>query len=258
MMFQDHPLNNILEWNGKYLGEFDEKSVVHEWVYNADVYHLLKLWNKPLYCQMRNAGDKYPIIADRIKGEVFDLYQRGTHTITIGDSLYILFYVPIDDNWTLMRETRLNEIPPLSPLRYDNNFRKQVQEVLIYREIMGISSTCESSIGVRLGNDKHYFPLSMHEISTTICNRTSAKKGFDYGVLRMSIFRKWFSSSDEITDALKKLLGCPIDDIEGIFKVKNKIDQIINEVNPRFSWYASKIELRILNISSFSSEYGTK
>lgn len=236
--------NNSLPWDGSYIGDYRSNIIVHKWIHRKTNYYTLLLGNNDyIYCTMRCTNDSYPVVADKIK-PLFGLPCRGTHRLTIGGKGKIIFYISMTVDKKLIRETLLNELPKDHPLRYDETFRKQVRDTILFREILGISSTHESSISIRINNNQELFPLSINELTSVCMNKIGMIKGFDRTIMKSSIYRNWFDDISQIHESFQSML-MSASRVDASFYIIQRVNSIIKEINPQLITYSSYISTRL-------------
>ena len=168
-------LNDRLLWDGSHLGYHPETRIIGKWELQGTIYskiYLGKGWSENLsegniYCIMLETKDLFPCIVEDIK-ELFGITKRGIHRITISGKEHIIYYVPVSIGGEVIWETPLNRLDSKHPLRNDPIFRRDVQRVIAFCDIMALCGTGESSIRIRPGMEGKYIPISVNEKTTVI------------------------------------------------------------------------------------------
>jgi hypothetical protein len=252
-------LNNRLKWDGSYLGSYIG-AITHQWSLAGTNYYGITLpqgWSNEhpegiIYCTVNCTNDLFPCIVEDIK-KIFGIPRRGIHRITIDNKEYILYYIPISIKGEVIWETPLNRLDNKHPLRRNPNFRKEVQKIIAFCDILALSSTGEPNIRIRPSTDGEYIPISVNESTTTIYKSDT----YDYSILTKSLFTKWFGEETSINDIVKEMvhyqsnhsLNVKIPKIQGIelmndnlaiisAEIRNKVDEIIKRYDNNYIWYS--------------------
>lgn len=237
-------------WDGSHLGEFPNL-ITHNWVCEGTTYHGLTFPDgNILYCIAKSTENKFPFIVEEIK-DIFDLQRRGIHGIKMAGYEYILFYVPITVNSEIVWETPLNRIHNKHEIRVRPEFRKEIQKILMFAEILSLTSTTESTVWIRNGPGDEYIPIAVNENNTTINRKT----GHDFSILTKVLINKWFGEETDLNDIVKEMIHyreyVTIPTIGGdnraivLMKLRTQIEEIINKYDKTFIWYTYFIIDRI-------------
>jgi hypothetical protein len=240
--------NNHLPWDGSHLGNFPNL-ITHNWVYESVIYSGLTFPDgNILYCITKCTNNKLPFIIEGIK-EIFNLQRCGTHGIQMERHEYILYYVPVTTTGELIWETPLNRLTPKHAIRMYKDFRAEMQKIVMFWEIMSLTSATESSVWIRNGQEnpdgERYIPMSMNLLNTTI-NRV---RGHDCSILTKVIINKWFGEETELGDVVKDMINYY--EIVGnnrsalLLTIKYQIEEIINRYDSTLIWYSYFIVDRI-------------
>jgi hypothetical protein len=206
-------LNNRLTWDGSHLGSYT-CVFTHQWMLEGVCYYGITLpqgWSKNfntkdeipagiIYCTANCTKDVFPCIVEDIK-DIFGVARRGIHRIIIDRREYIIYYLPISIKGEIIWETPLNRLDAKHPLRENSGFRKDVQKIIAFCDILALCNIGEPSIRIRPG-DCRFIPISVNE-STTYTRKSTS---YDYGVLNKTLFSKWFGEETPISDIVKEMV----------------------------------------------------
>lgn len=270
-------INNALRWDGTHLGVFPTTAITNYWLIERVGYYGITLppnWSVEefppgiIYCNAMRMKDMFPCIVEDLK-TVFNIPRRGLHRITLGNHEYILYYVPISVKGHIIWETPLSRVESKHPLRQNPNFRRAIQRVVAFCDILALSSTGEPAIKIRPGVDGEYIPINFNEASTDI-----VKKEHDFSILSKTIFSKWFGEETSISEVVCEMVQYR-DDMRlyhhttsearkselvaemTIFcaKMRDQIDRIIKQYDRNYAWYAcfiiDRMSRHILHTISF-------
>lgn len=249
-------INNSLKWDGSYLGSYTSV-FTHQWSVEGIKYYGITLpqgWSKEItggiiYCTATCTKDIFPCIVEDIKS-IFGLPRRGIHRITIDNREYLIYYVPISIKGQVIWETPLNRLDSKHLLRQDPIFRKEVQKIIAFCDILALSSTGEPSIRIRPGSNGKFIPISVNESTTTI----SKGVDYDYSILTKTLFSKWFGEEISISNIVKEMVNyksaygpIKIPLIKGMesnelviisSEMRNKVDEVIKKYDTNYIWYS--------------------
>ena len=252
-------LNNRLAWDGSHLGSHNGTRITCRWEQQGTKYtgiYLEEGWSEgmpggSIYCIAICSKDLFPCIVDDIK-RLFDIPRRGVHRIGIAGKEYILYYVPISVRGEIIWETPLSRLDSRHRLRSDPIFRRDVQKVIAFCDILALCGTGEPSIRIRPGADGKFTPISVNERTTAIMKESS----YDYSILSKTLFSKWFGENTSLCDVVKDMVkyqsvryqtGIPIprspggnsDNLAVISAcMRNEIDAIIKRYDGNYIWYS--------------------
>jgi hypothetical protein len=249
-------LNNSMNWDGSHLG-FYKGVITNQWSLEGTHYYGITLpqgWSTKhppgiIYCNASQVKDSFPCIVEDLK-EVFGLPRRGVNRINIDGREYVLYYVPISNKGEVIWETPLNRLGSKHPLRSDPNFKRNVQRIIAFCDILALSSTGEPAIRIRPGVDGGYIPIGINETHTTIYKADR----YDYSVLTKTLFSKWFGEETAISEIVYEIVGyrsvtnkrmITMDGEKDLViistDIRNKVDDIIKRYNSDYIWYSSFI-----------------
>lgn len=229
-------LNDLLPWDGSFLGIFDPSIVIQHWITDKIKYY--GLWinletipilgersvapnqfnklqppvttmsvttNRPVegwvYGIMIATEDRLPCILDAIK-PLFGINRRGIHQLQIGSRRYLIYYVPVTLDRAVIWETPVTRLGPRHPLRQDPDFRLAVQRLIACCDILGLSQTGESVFWIRPGIKTSYVPINTNDKITTILKADI----YDYSILTKVLITNWFGEDLPIDQVVKEML----------------------------------------------------
>lgn len=251
-------LNNMLKWDGAHLGSY-KGAITHQWSLEGTHYYGITLphgWSTEypagvIYCNAACTKDAFPCIVEDLK-EVFGLPRRGVQRINIDGREYVLYYVPISTKGEVIWETPLNRLDGKHPLRKNPQFKRDVQKIIAFCDILSLSSTGEPAIRIRPGVNGGFIPISINETNTTIFKGDT----YDYSVLTKTLFTKWFGEETSISEIVKEMVryhptktalkipiikgnGQETNDLALVStEIRNKVDDIIKRYNSDYVWYS--------------------
>ena len=271
-------INGSLKWDGSHLGNYPPSIITQIFTLYGDSisYYSLTLpldWSAAglpagmIHCNAHRTKDAFPCIVEEIK-DIFGIHRRGVHRITIGKCDYILYHVPISPWGEIIWEPPLTRLDIKHPLRRDPRFRKEVQRLIAFCDILALTRTGEPSIRIRPGDKgKGYIPINTNDSATTITKGVD----YDFSILSKTIFSKWFGETVSINEIVSEMVGYriphpkiaavhPIIRIPNFCRVvesgvklpeltperltiicaeiRNKIDLIIKRYDSQYSWYS--------------------
>ena len=243
-----------LPWNGSYLGAYTKDVILSKWIIEQTNYYSLILdYNNETgiaYGMMSKLKNNFPLIVEDIK-HIFGLQARGIHTLKIQNVMYILYYVPFDNN-TLLWETPLYKITINNDLMTQPLFLEHVRKMWIFCDILALKETKESSLRVR----KYNYIIHTNDICTLL-----ESESVDYSILPKTIFNKWFGEhvsmnavmNSMITNFSKENLLFSSLEERSTFKtlaeitnnIRTAVEAIILKHDKQYVWYIKFIIERI-------------
>jgi hypothetical protein len=234
-------LNNSLPWDGSHLGSVPDEATV-KWLYEGTEYCTIHIPQGIIYCIARRSPDLFSCIVEEAKS-IFGLPKTGFLRVRIGSYEHTIYKVPVTDNGQVFWEPSLDRLGATHPLRLDDNFRRDVQKLLIFCDIMSLTSTRDSSIRVRIQPPDRYIPININEINTTL----RKKIDYDFTILTKKIMLEWFGENANVYDILRDM----IIQMEGPITTNNltvvchniriRLDIIINKYDKKYIWYSTFI-----------------
>jgi len=219
-------VNNPFRWDGSYLGCHPSSVLVASCDVGTDHYWRLEINGFTAYCLARRNYDRFPCLADELK-PIFGLRKLGSHTITVGSIRYAILRAWQRGNQVL-QELTLAEIMERYDCSRNPLLAVQIQEVLVFREILALSSTYESSIHLRTENGI-YYPVSFRETSTNLEQ--------DQTVLSRALIERWFPDYD-VSRATRRLLRVsPNEELAAVLlRYRGLVEAVIRRINPDYLW----------------------
>lgn len=223
-------------WDGTFLGTFEPSVILAEKKSGKKRYVELKLGNDRFIARMQKS--KHPSfsnLVDELKA-VFGLPKWGTHRLIIGSQLYLLLRLTFREDGYILEYPNLKE----TNIIRTEQFLKQVQEVLVFRDLLALSCTSETSLYIHQGH-----PISSHETGFQVNALTNGKT-----VLSPRLLKVWFEETNPKT-VLCRLLGIvwplpQVSDItELLIKKRSEIEAIIKRVDPQLIYLSRTIAERL-------------
>ena len=225
-------INNQLKWDGSHLGD---GMIMSQWVANEVNYYSIAVIGGTVYCKAKCSKDMLPCIIEDIKS-VFGIVKRGIHRITIDNDEYIIYYVTISNFGDILYESPLKHLDIKHELYQDMKFRRQIQKILVFCDILVLNNTEENYIN----NDLQIINTND---TTLITQKSYNSRGYDYTILSRTMFFKWFGEEVKISDVAKEMIYDKSDINEMTFTliladIRNKIDNIIKRYDGQYIWYS--------------------
>jgi hypothetical protein len=211
-----------LVWDGSHLGQYPEEIMIERYdLFPYDLYRLHNPFNQggSILCAMHSSKSKYPCIVDECKF-VLGMSKIGTHSITIGRTLYIMYNIQYPP-------TLLRDVPP--DIKCNDNFKRMVQDVYVFRLVFGLGCNFDSSIIVLNG-----IPSSYRNNLDISC-----EKGFEISDKALD---EWFI--DTIGHSMKRMIY-----ISGRTNfMRWNIQKVINRIDKDLIWIDNQIIDRMLRL----------
>jgi len=234
-------LNNLLPWDSSYLDtdvRFTNAVIEQKWRCQGIEYSTIRVPAGLIYCIARAPRDNFPLMVEEMK-TIFGVPKCGTHRIRIKGRHYLLYQVNISNDGRVIQETALHKLDRYHPLRSDPQFRRNVQRLLIFCEILSLTSTGEPNIRIRIASDGSYIPVATNEFDTTL----NKEQGHDFNILKKGLFLSWFGEQTNMSDVAREMVNCrSVNDITSIcHDIRNRVSAIIGNYNSNYTWFASFI-----------------
>lgn len=243
-------INSKLSWDGSHL-DTREISIISRWDYEATKYYGVRLTLSHIsgivYCSMKRLKDNFPYIAEDIK-ELFGLTRRGTHKITIGNTIYIAYFSPLNNKDEVIWETPLNRLASDHPLRFDSYFKNEIRKIALFRDALAIKNMSESNIIIRVATNGKYLPISTNE-DTTYLMKDGAQ---NHTLLTKVLISNWFDKEVDWSNITKQLINysgkiLTAEDLAIVTSnIRNKIEEIIKKHDQHYVWYNYFIVQRLI------------
>lgn len=225
-------LGNILDENIKAITEVDDVT-----------YWKISLNEQEEICIVRRISTTCPCLIDELK-LIFGLPKLGTHRVTYQNKLLLLIKATVNKEGCIEKEITLDNFS-LPHILNNNTFISRVQELLVFRDLLGISKSYEKSIIIRWRYDSSEsayrpYPVSFYEpgMKPFIKNR----------IIPKNISDKWFSKNDsDISSVTRRLLNVSkVEDIpDAIYNLRINIEKTIERVDRTLIFYVTFILDRI-------------
>lgn len=246
----------VLKWDGSDITTYVKNCQITSGKYGR--YRYLKLVHtktqQTVYCIKRRITNTLSLIIDELK-PIFGLSKMGTHRAYYKGDLVLLIrvesisvdFVGLESIQEFIRYERtlkesLEQQPDIISAWL---FRRQVQEIFAFRELLGISRSYESTIRIRTGTNFNY-PISFYELSLTPYPSDSTKQ-----FISDKMLNKWFYDYDvSLDDTIKRMLNINTDLTnltEQIMKLRDALDDVIYRIDKSMIAYSSYIIDRILH-----------
>lgn len=229
------PIIKPVNWNGSFLGVIQEEDVIIRITEGSTKYIQFR-YNKKIYtARIKKLLSSAPVLIDEYKS-IFGLPKIGTHRIQIGNKYHILFRVKMTSTGDIQEEYGLDKCPID---RYTSLFHQQIQNIYAFREIVGVTSSFDSSIKIRTMGIG-YFPYSYKEPNFTAT--------FQSSVISNTILERWFQDIS-MQEAIRKLLNIEayesLPDV--IHMLRSKLENVTMRVDPDYVWVVDSICQRIVD-----------
>ena len=178
-------MNNPWKWDGSFLGAHKINIILQASNIEELNYFHISINGYETYCMYRETKDNLSCIIDELK-PIFKIIKLGTHDIIIGRTHYLLVRCAYYNN-EIIYDHKLSDISEYLNIKQTNYFYQKVQEVFVFRELLGLSQTFESSVRVRYHNCT-YYPISFREGNSHLEKENS--------VVPLTILNKWFKDED--------------------------------------------------------------
>jgi hypothetical protein len=223
-------------WNGTFLGTFEPSVILAEKKSGQRRYVQLKLGEDQFLARLQQSKQpSFSNLVDELKA-VFGLPKWGTHRLIIGSKLYLLSRLTLREDGYILEYPN---IPQTNIIRTDE-FKKQVQDVLVFRDLLALSSTSETSLYIRQG-----YPMSSCETGFKTDAVTNGKT-----VLSPRLLKNWFEETEPKT-VLCRLLGIvwPLphlsDVTELLINKRSEIEAVIKRVDPQLIHLSRTVSERL-------------
>lgn len=131
----------MLSWDGSYLDTIAQTEMTDEVKVGKVVYCKYKDYNIAYSC----SNDLYPCVIDEV-APIFGIRKCGTHGFTFGRGIKVMYNVGED----------INTLEGLNIKIQTDEVRMKIQNIIVYRAIMGIKSSPNKFI-ITKNNDYTFF-----------------------------------------------------------------------------------------------------
>lgn len=232
------------KWDGTDLGELKDDQILSRVFADGDEYWTISLDDtSTTTCYVRSIVTNHANLIDELK-PVFNLTKLGTHRAQY-KARKILLIKPVIEDGKVVCDSEVDFKTNL----IDQVFVYQMQELYVFREMLGISLSYDRHIRVRKGgvqpfqdsqseNRIRVYPISFHE--NTFHPEKSEK------VLPNTVIEKWFGSTP-IEVVARRLLG--ISNTQEIpsclFRLNSQIQDVVERVDRDLCRYVTSILDRV-------------
>jgi hypothetical protein len=246
-----HQTPNPFTWDGSDLGVIQSSCIIGSVVSTRKRrYWHLDIGGHRVVCSVRMCLTSFPNIIDELK-VVFGLPKVGTHRCILGSKNYILSKIDIDPvNGDIKEEITLDYIQPDTKLANgqlvaDAMFVAQVQELFVFRELLGVLRVIESTVDVHIvpqRNGKRYtiYPVGRNETKMDPTQREL--------MIPRTIMDRWFCDTS-IEDVTGRLVG--IQSLEtlspGLASLRTRIENVVRRVDAQSIWISVYILERVMS-----------
>lgn len=225
-------INGLLPWDGSHLGKYDRSVIKRQYLNDGVRYTDITLDIGKIYCIINKTKGNVECMVDEIKN-IFGVNRRGTHRIILGSTNYIMYYVTISSDGKMIFDIPLSKIEKYE----DKEFAKEMRKVMVFCEILGLSSTTGKFIRIRNFGGKVYPVNWNHGILDT-----------KMSVIPKNMYEKWFGESITTYEILKEMIGYSEEKknlCEITSEIRGKIDEIVKKYDKTYIWYSNVIIERI-------------
>ena len=220
-------------------------------------YWSLNIGGHKTVCRVRLSKTTFPNIIDELK-PVFGLPKIGTHRCICGHRNYVLCRVnanpvtgEIVEDALLSNIAYDTKLPNGAPL-VTSIFVAQVQELFVFRELLGVTSSFEKAVAIRVTSrqgGKHYkaYPLSFTESKMDPTQRDR--------VIPETVIKRWFGTTS-VDKVVSRILGINDRDslTSGLASLRTRIEQTVRRVDAQSIWVSVFIIERAMGrLLSFTS-----
>lgn len=236
-------INNKLRWDGSFLGTYPLSAVLVRWTLEDSTYYGIQLKEGILYTIAHRNKNILPCIVDELR-PIFGLDRRGLHRIILGHDEYIIYYVPISGNNELIWETSLNRLNNKHHIKRDPEFRKSVQKVLAFCDLLLLMNTAETKIKLRPEKNGGLTPINFNDITNSV------QRGNSYSVIPGPLYNKWFGEETTIPDIILEMIGethqSKQDNVGFITTdFTNKVQNVVTKYGDEYIWYVNFVIERL-------------
>lgn len=226
---------NPFLWDGSYLGLITNRNIIDQIEYMDQRYWKLNLFGHIQICIIRQIADSSPCISDELK-ELFGLPKIGSHMIKYFNKFYLLLKPKINNKGEIIKETSIAEIVSTT----NQLFINQVQDIYLFRDVLGMTKTNDNSIIIRCSNQKYIqpYPISFYE--------NKIKPASDKQIIPTTVIAKWFGEYT-LNDSARRIFNVSkISEIqEKCGNIYYQLNLIIERVDKNALWLTTHIMKRL-------------
>ena len=171
--------NSTFEWNGTCLGEISKNNITTVKI-NNNKYWIIRFGDRRLISEVIHTSNKLASIIDELK-VIFKIAKLGTHRAILDGKEYLLTRPRIVNN-SIVLEPSILDIKKTNKI----SFIHRVQEVYLFRVVMGALSNAEKMIYIRKPIKSYIspYPVCRHIMDV----KTTSMK------LPMVTMKRWYGS----------------------------------------------------------------
>lgn len=219
-------------WNGSYLGKVERDSL-RETTYKGSKYASVYINRMLITGAIKYPHTNITCLLDEMK-PLFGIAKVGTHSFRVGNRTCVIKRCSMS-NGSLVLDIPLRsvDVPPLD--------RDKVRRIMVYRELVGVTMTSESSIVYRM------FPGCTIILDLIDRGMVDGEKL----VVPESMLSKW-SPEETIPELGRRFLSLYTrEDVDKFaVRVEEKWNNLCSTMAPEESWRSQRIRMRVKKILS--------
>lgn len=204
----------MLIWDGSHIGVMSPISIVSRSLVGGRVHYMIDLASKRYIVRVLECSSSLPCVIDELKF-IFNIQKNGTHRVTVNGKELVFIRQPMTPRGNMRHIYKINE---LSVTHLGCSIVDSIKRVIMFRELIGVSGTYESSMGI-IGPYVH----SLQE---------SSMVQLDECTISDTLRRKYFKDQC-VSGCIKVMLKVKsLDDIpEFIHMVRSRIEEVVERVD---------------------------
>jgi len=221
------------KWDGSYLSSIGCKDVTIE--YKDGNFAIVTIKDLKIEGYVNKVKSSLPAIIDELK-PIFQLLKTGTHLFYSGRSLYLI------NKCDREHDTSLKDLEKEDHKLVTAYLKKQVQNILAFRDVVGVKGNNEGHIIVRREKGKVIKAYSIKELYNEILK--------DNSKLSSNMVKKWFDDRS-LKDVIKELINYHEEDdnetyvVEYLKEFRELIEEKVLKIDKEYVWIVSYIIERI-------------
>jgi hypothetical protein len=221
-----------LKWDGTFLGKFDTENVSDIETVDGCKYVSIKLNDQQsVIGHIKSIRNNLPFIIEEIK-HFFGLYHLNTHKIEINNHFFAFVNASLADENIILNPT-LGQFGGI----IDDNFKRHVQNIIVFREVLGIKVDLNNHTHVCLTTPFKPYPIA--DLDTSLGAKTQ---------LSVSTRKKWLGKLS-YCEILRRMLNIPkIDEEKAVFKLRSQLDNVIRRIDKNYIYIVNEIMQRVSEI----------
>ena len=227
--------NNPFVWDGSYLGVMTDMNIKDRIRFMNLKYWQISLFGHTQICIIRQVTTSCPCISDELK-ILFGLSKLGTHRVRYHKKMYVLIKPRISRQREIIRETSISNID----FTDNSAFVSQVQDVYLFRDVLGLTKTNDNSIIIRWPDQSYIppYPLSFYENKIRPHDTEIIVPG--------TAIKKWFGGGT-LNDAARRIFRIEkIDEVPTrLIYIQEQLNAVIERVDREAVWMIAMIMGRI-------------